>query len=84
MTALAIASQTTASPHASPPGYNTVEEAAEKLRVGTRFLRDGANHHGFPHARMSGRLVFSDEDLHTIYQMFRSPVQSSRRGRRAA
>lgn len=71
-----------------PPGYYTVLEAAEKLRVGTRFLRDGFNHRGFPGSRMSGRLIFSDDDLAEIYRMHRVPAARSiprqRRARRTA
>ncbi|WP_377271867.1 helix-turn-helix domain-containing protein [Peterkaempfera sp. SMS 1(5)a] len=66
-----------------PPGYYTVDEAAAKLRVGTRFLRDGFNHGGFPGARMSGRLVFSDADLDEIYRMHRSPARPVPRQRRS-
>jgi hypothetical protein len=67
------------------PGYYTVDEAAVKLRVGTRWLRDGFNHAGFPGARMSGRLIFSAADLDQIYAMHRAPVRAPRRnGRRAA
>lgn len=66
-----------------PPGYNTVGEAAERLKVGTRWLRDGFNHRGFPGARMSGRLIFSDDDLAEIYRMHRVPARPVPRQRRA-
>lgn len=67
------------------PSYHNVAEAAERLRVGERWLRDGVNHRGFPHGRLGTRLVFSDADIAAIYEMFRVPAQVvHRRGRRAA
>ncbi|MCT9078798.1 hypothetical protein [Streptomyces fulvoviolaceus] len=47
--------------------------------AGQRWLRDGANHKGFPHHRMSGRLVFSAADLAEIAGMHRNAP--TRRGR---
>lgn len=68
-----------------PDGYYTVEEAAERLRIGTRALRDGFNHKGWPGARIGGRLVWNDGDLAEIYRMHRAPARSvPRRSRRAA
>jgi hypothetical protein len=66
-----------------PPGYHRVKEAARRLGVGERFLRDGFNHAGFPGARMNGRLIFSDADLDEIYRMHRTPARSVPRQRRA-
>ncbi len=65
------------------PNYHNVNEAAERLRVGVRWLRDGVNHRGFPHGRLGARLVFSDADIAAIYEMYRVPAQVVRR-RRAA
>lgn len=63
-------------------GFYNVKQAAEKLGLndptdpddesGIRWLRDGVNHKGFPHHRMSGRLVFSDSDLADIAAMHRN------------
>lgn len=66
------------------PSYYRVEEAAEKLRIGVRALRDGVNHHGWPYSRPGGKfLVFDDDDLATIYRMYRVSGRPSRRPRRA-
>ncbi len=67
-----------------PPGYHRVKEAAAILGVGERFLRDGFNHGGFPGARMSGYLIFSDDDLAEIYRMHRVPARQVPRRRRGA
>lgn len=66
-----------------PPGYHDVNETAEILRCGVRWLRDGVNHRGFPHARLGKVLVFSDADIAAIYEMHRTPAHQPRR-RRAA
>lgn len=63
--------------------YHSPKEAAELLKVGERWLRDGANHRGFPHSRPGKWLVFSDHDLAEIYEMFRVPARIVRRGRAA-
>jgi hypothetical protein len=63
--------------------YHKPGEAAALLKVGERWLRDGANHHGFPHSRPGKWLVFSDDDLAVIYEMFRVPARVVRRGRAA-
>jgi hypothetical protein len=67
-----------------PPGYHDPASAAERLCVGERWLRDGANHHGFPHGRLGKWLVFSDADLAEIYAMHRVPAHTVIRGRRRA
>lgn len=81
------------SPRKAPPtkqleGFYDVKTATVKLGLATedpddlagqRWLRDGANHKGFPHHRMSGRLVFSDADLAEIAAMHRNAP--TRRGR---
>ena len=79
MTSLAIEATTDRD---TPSGYHRVEEAARRLGVGARFLRDGFNHRGFPGARMNGRLIFSDADLDEIYRMHRSPARAVPRQRR--
>lgn len=71
-------------PDAAAGEYFTVKEAAEKLRVGERWLRDGVNHRGFPHSRPGKPIVFDAADLAEIYRMFRVPAHTVRRGRRAA
>lgn len=53
--------------------YYGAKAAAKKLNVGERWLRDGANHHGFPHSRPGGFLIFSAADLAEIYNRFRTP-----------
>jgi len=55
-------------------GYHDLNEAAARLRCGVRWLRDGANHGGFPHGRLGKSLVFSDADLAAIYEMHRTPA----------
>jgi len=69
-------------------GFYDVKAATVKLGIATedpedesgqRWLRDGVNHKGFPHHRMSGRLVFSDADLAAIAAMHRNAP--ARRGR---
>lgn len=67
-----------------------VKEAAKDLRCGERWLRDGANHHGFPHHRLGKSLQFSAQDRAAIRAMHRVPAQSpkqlaaARRARNAA
>ncbi|MFD4135533.1 helix-turn-helix domain-containing protein [Streptomyces goshikiensis] len=73
-------------PGTSAPTYLTVDEAAGILRCSTKWLRDGVNHKGLPHARL-GRLIFSHEDIAEIYGMHQVPARPARgrktRGRRA-
>lgn len=71
-------------PEAPAGDYYGIKAAAEKLGVGERWLRNGVNHHGFPHSRLGKFIVFSAADLAEIYQMFRVPAHTVRRGRRAA
>ncbi|MGW6574067.1 helix-turn-helix domain-containing protein [Streptomyces sp. NPDC054945] len=69
-----------------PGPYLTVDEAALILRCSTKWLRDGVNHSGFPHARLS-RLLFTCADVERIYEMHhllalsRQPHTTSRRKR---
>lgn len=64
--------------------YYGIKEAAKKLGVGERWLRNGVNHGGFPHSRPGKFIVFDEADLAEIYRMFRVPAHTVRRGRRAA
>ncbi len=67
----------------SSTSYYRVTEAAEKIRIGVRALRDGVNHHGWPHSRPGGRvLIFNDADLATIYELHRVASRPTRRSRR--
>lgn len=75
-------------PRKTPPavleGYYGIKRATELLglsdpedkedKTGQKWLRDGVNLKGWPHARMAGRLVFSDSDLATIAELNRNPV----------
>ncbi|MFD0272163.1 helix-turn-helix domain-containing protein [Streptomyces sp. NPDC127106] len=73
-------------PNSQPGPYLTVDEAALILRCSTKWLRDGVNHSGFPHARLS-RLLFTCEDVERIFEMHhlptlpRQPQRASRRKR---
>ncbi|WTS98081.1 helix-turn-helix domain-containing protein [Streptomyces sp. NBC_00096] len=60
-----------------PGPYLTVDEAASILRCSTKWLRDGVNHSGFPHARLS-RLLFTREDLERIFEMHHRPARARR------
>ncbi|WBP89472.1 helix-turn-helix domain-containing protein [Kitasatospora cathayae] len=65
-------------------GYYNVKEAARRIRVGERAIRDGINHEGWPHSRIGRRIVISEADLAEIYRLHRAPVAVPRGRRRAA
>ncbi|MGW3594948.1 hypothetical protein [Streptomyces sp. NPDC005167] len=82
------------SPRKTPPtplqGFHNVKQATVKLGMATedpadkrgqRWLRDGVNreHNPFPCHRMSGYLLFSDDDLAEIAAMHRNvPTRAGR------
>lgn len=56
-------------------GYMRLPQAAKELDCGERWLRDGANHHGFPHTRMGKAMWFSPEDLVKIRDRHQQPAR---------
>jgi hypothetical protein len=75
-------------------GFYNVKQATVRLGLATegeddlrgqRWLRDGVNHGGFPHHRMSRVLMFSDSDLAEIAAMHRNaPTRAGRPRRKPA
>lgn len=65
-------------------GFYNPKEAAQRLRISERAIRDGINHHGWPHSRIGRRLVISEADLAEIYHLHRAPISVPRGRRRAA
>lgn len=64
-------------------------EAARVIGCGERWLRDGANHSGFPHHRLGKFLKFSLQDCREIREMNRekakpSELAKARRTRKSA
>lgn len=55
--------------------FMTPEDAARDLGCSPRWLRDGANHHGFPHHRLGKFLQFSAQDRAEIRAMHRQPAR---------
>ncbi|MFJ5588403.1 hypothetical protein ACIQCG_01475 [Streptomyces noursei] len=53
------------------------EDAARVLRCGERWLREGANHRGFPHHRFGKYLRFSLQDCREIREMNRERARPS-------
>lgn len=53
------------------------EEAARVIGCGERWLRDGANHRGFPHHRFGKFLRFSLQDCREIREMNREKAKPS-------
>jgi hypothetical protein len=74
--------------------YYDVKQATVKLKLaeddpndwrGQRWLRDGANHNGFPHSRINRKLMFSESDLAVIMALCHTPAAPHvRRKARAA
>ncbi|MGW1071506.1 hypothetical protein [Streptomyces sp. NPDC002537] len=65
----------------SAPAHNDFmapEEAAKAIGCGVRWLRDGANHRGFPHHRFGKSLQFSAQDRDEIRALSRVPAQPSK------
>ncbi|MFJ3950217.1 hypothetical protein ACIPXV_09130 [Streptomyces libani] len=65
------------------------KDAARVIGCGERWLRDGANHSGFPHHRLGRFLKFSLQDCREIRAMNRekakpSELAKARRNRKAA
>ncbi|MFI0915211.1 helix-turn-helix domain-containing protein [Streptomyces abikoensis] len=58
--------------------FMTPDEAAKDLGCGVRWLRDGANHRGFPHHRLGKAMQFSAQDRAEIRAMSRVPAQPSK------
>lgn len=65
-------------PTAEHDDYMNVKDAAKDLDCGERWLRDGANHHGFPHHRLGKSLQFSRQDRAQIRAMCRVPAQPAK------
>ncbi|MFE4857282.1 hypothetical protein [Streptomyces sp. NPDC056670] len=57
--------------------------AAKDIGCGERWLRDGANHHGFPHDRYGKSLRFSRQQRAEIRAMHRVAAQITRRRKSA-
>ncbi|MFZ3494581.1 hypothetical protein ACODT5_15380 [Streptomyces sp. 5.8] len=64
--------------------FTDVNETALRLGIGVRRLRDGVNHHGYPHHRMGRKLRFSPQDRAEIAEMHRVPARPRRLRARAA
>jgi hypothetical protein len=58
--------------------FTGVNETALRLGIGARRLRDGVNHHGYPHHRFGRRLMFSPRDRAEIAEMHRVPAKPKR------
>ncbi|RLU79271.1 hypothetical protein CTZ27_37140 [Streptomyces griseocarneus] len=65
-------------PDAAHTDFMTPTEAAKAIGCGVRWLRDGANHRGFPHHRFGKALQFSAQDRDEIRAMSRVPAQPSK------
>ncbi|MEU2789101.1 hypothetical protein [Streptomyces sp. NPDC007100] len=52
--------------------------AAKDIGCGERWLRDGANHRGFPHHRFGKSLQFSAQDRAEIRALCRVPAQPAK------
>ncbi|MGW7551718.1 hypothetical protein [Streptomyces rimosus] len=59
-------------------GFMKPHEAARELGCGERWLRDGANHRGFPHHRLGKFLQFSRQDRDAIRVLCRVPARGMR------
>ncbi|MDO0916547.1 hypothetical protein QQM39_38715 [Streptomyces sp. DT2A-34] len=55
----------------------TPREAARAIGCGERWLRDGANHRGFPHHRFGKFLRFSLQDCREIREIHRAMARPS-------
>jgi hypothetical protein len=71
-------------PAVEDTGFYNPKEAARRLRISERAIRDGINHSGWPHSRIGRRLVISEADLAEIYRLHRAPAVAPRGRRRAA
>lgn len=56
-------------------GYMEPKDAAIDIGCGERWLRDGANKHGFPHYRLGKSLWFSPENRREIREWHRQPAR---------
>lgn len=66
-------------------GYLRAKDAARAIGCGERWLREGANHHGFPHTRAQKRAMwFSPEDITEIRKLLHVPAQPAKMRRRRA
>ncbi|MEV8474904.1 hypothetical protein [Streptomyces sp. NPDC051173] len=63
-------------------GFMRPRDAARDIGCGERWLRDGANHFGFPHTRMGKALWFSPDDRLQIRDMCHVPAQPGKARRR--
>ena len=68
-------SATKAPPTVEHDEFMTPAEAANDLKCSERWLRDGANHPGFPHHRLGKSLQFSRQDRAEIRAMNRQPAR---------
>lgn len=68
--------------------YYDVKQATVRLGLagedpddwrGRRWLRDGANHNGFPHRRINRKLMFSESDLAVIADLCHTPARRKTR-----
>lgn len=55
--------------------------AAKDIGCSERWLRDGVNHHGFPHDRYGKSLWFSRQQRAQIRAMHRVPARTAKRRR---
>ncbi|MFF7610701.1 hypothetical protein [Streptomyces lavendulae] len=62
----------------APEDFTGVAETALRLGIGARRLRDGVNHHGYPHHRFGRKLMFSPQDRREIAEMHRVPAKPKR------
>ncbi|MGY1439564.1 hypothetical protein [Streptomyces reniochalinae] len=71
---------TMSTPKATPTAeehddFLKLEDAAADIGCGVRWLRDGANHYGFPHDRYGKALWFSRQQRAEIRAMHRQPAR---------
>ena len=59
-------------------GFLGLADSAKAIGCGERWLRDGANHHGFPHHRFGKSMQFSAQDRAEIRKLCRRPAEPAK------
>lgn len=65
-------------PTAAHDDFKRLKEAAKDIGCGERWLRDGINHHGFPHDRYGQAIWLSRQQRDQIRAMHRAPAEPKR------
>ncbi|MFE3452448.1 hypothetical protein ACFXJ8_26340 [Nonomuraea sp. NPDC059194] len=69
---------TTTTPDATPPdGCITAEELADKLRIGYRWVTNGARYKKLPHLRIGHKIMFTPEQVDEIVAKLTVAVKES-------